>query len=377
MARGRISVLAGGAALRNQLHRKPFTEPVTQFRPPRTRCPDHDRSDPAAPHGQVRLDHAREPQAPAFDADDGPRLRSRAVRGRAQAADLPHQHVRVPQRCRRQASLRSDHRHPSVDRRRWRRRPRLFALQRAQPGNPGGPACRVGRRRGCAGVLVGHVGDRNSVAGVLFGRRRNPALGPALRRDRGLHCENTVALWRGLRRFCRGRRTGRDRKRARARASAGQGARRQSGDDLPRKPRQPDQCVGRYRGGGRRTRRAVRGCGDSAADRDRQHLPRAPVATPFAARRGRGRLFVDKVRWRPFGSRCGRPVGRKTLDGPGADAAQHDGHDLRSQYRVDAAAQLGNSGTAHDPRGRKCRKGLRVPEGPPESRRPWLPRHDR
>ena len=102
-----------------------------------------------APPPQAGRARDRRPQAQAVDADDGPRLRSGAVGRLAEAADLPHLHLRVRECGRRQAPFRRHHRQAA----RRRRGPRLFALQRPQPGDPRGPARRLGGCRGRADLL--------------------------------------------------------------------------------------------------------------------------------------------------------------------------------------------------------------------------------
>ena len=44
------------------------------------------------------------------------------------------------------------------------------------------------------------------------------------------------------------------------------------------------------------------------------------------------------------------------------------GGDLRSQHRVDAAAQPRDARAAHEPRGRECRQGVRLPPRPSQGR---------
>ncbi len=88
-------------------------------------------------------------------------------------------------------------------------------------------------------------------------------------------------------------------------------------------------------------RRAQRGLpgGEPPADRDRQHLPRPAVGAPDFAGRGHQRLQPDQICRRPQ-----RPGRRRTCRAAGPDRpdphdAEHDRHDLRSEHRLDAAAQ--------------------------------------
>ena len=76
--------------------------------------------------------------------------RSGAVRRLAEAADLPDLDLRLRERRGRQAPLRGRHRQAAGR----RRGPGLFALQRPQPGDPRGPAQRLGGCRGRAELLV-------------------------------------------------------------------------------------------------------------------------------------------------------------------------------------------------------------------------------
>ena len=135
--------------------------------------------------------------------------------------------------------------------------------------------------------------------------------------------------------------------------------------DLSRKPGQPDQRAGRRRGGRRRARRRVRRR-RAAADRHRQHLPRAAVGQAARAGRRPRRLQPDQICRRAQRPRRRRARRREGADQPDPDDAQHDRHDLRPEHRLDAAAQPRDARTAHGPRGRECRQGLRIPARPPK-----------
>ena len=141
-----------------------------------------------------------------------------AVRRVAQAADLPDLDLRLPQRRRRQAPFRGRDGQASGR----GRRPGLFALQRAEPGNPRGPARHLGKCRGRAGVLVGHVGDRHPVPRDGQAGRHDRPFGPALCRDRNADRAHPRQVRGQLARFpggrdARGNRRGHD---ARARTAA-------------------------------------------------------------------------------------------------------------------------------------------------------------
>ena len=94
----------------------------------------------------------------------------------AQTADLPHLNLCVPERRRWQAPLRRDHRQT----RRRRGRPRLFALQRPEPGNPRGSPWYLGRSRRRADILERHDSNLHPDDGLCQPRRRHRALRPAL-----------------------------------------------------------------------------------------------------------------------------------------------------------------------------------------------------
>ena len=106
--------------------------------------------------------------------------RSRAVGRIAEAADLPDLDLRLSQRGGGQAPLRGRHRQAPGR----RRGPRLFALQRPQPGNPRGPARGLGGCRGRARLFQRHVGDRDAVPRDGQARRHHRPFRPALCRDR-------------------------------------------------------------------------------------------------------------------------------------------------------------------------------------------------
>ena len=136
----------------------------------------------------------------------------------AQAADLPHLDLRVRECRGRQALLRGrDRQAPGR-----RRGPRLFALQRPQPGNPRGPARRLGRGRGGACLLQRHVGDRDPAADLRPARRRRRPFGPALRRDRDADRQDPRPVRRSV-----GRLPGR-RRRARRSTPSSPGPRRRA-----------------------------------------------------------------------------------------------------------------------------------------------------
>ncbi len=90
-------------------------------------------------------------------------------------------------------------------------------------------------------------------------------------------------------------------------------------------------------------------------------------AQPARAGRRHRRLFADQICRRPWSDLVAGGVRRHegAHQQDPADA-QHDRHDLRSQHRLDAAPQPGDAGAAHEPRGRECGQGLRVP-----ARAPW------
>ncbi|KAK0359790.1 hypothetical protein LTR94_029875, partial [Friedmanniomyces endolithicus] len=69
----------------------------------------------------------------------------------------------------------------------------------------------------------------------------------------------------------------------------------------------------------------------------------------------------DQICRGPFRSGRRRGAGRQGADQHDPRDAEHDRHDLRPQYRVDAAAQPGDAGTPDEPRRRQCRQGVRVP----------------
>ena len=138
------------------------------------------------------------------------------VRRLAEAADLPDLDLRVRECGGRQAPFRGRHRQAAGR----RRGPRLFALQRAQPGDIGGPAQRLGGCRGRALLLERHVGDRDAAADLRPARRRRRPFGPALRRDRDVDRPHPRPLRRQLARFPGGR----DPRGDRSGDRAGQGA---------------------------------------------------------------------------------------------------------------------------------------------------------
>ena len=124
----------------------------------------------------------------------------------------------------------------------------------------------------------------------------------------------------------------------------------------------------------RRPRRRVRRR-RAPADRDRQHLPRAAVGQAARAGRRLSRLQPDQICRRPQRPRRRRRwSASRALHRPGPDDAQHDGHDLRPQHRLDAAAQPRNARAAHDPRRRECGEGLRLPARPSQGREGRLSR---
>ena len=257
----------------------------------------------AAPPSQAGRARNRRAPAEALHPDDGPRLRSGAFGRLAEAADLPHLDLRLRECGGRQAPLRGRHRQAPGR----RRGPRLFALQRPEPGDPRGPARPLGGCRGRAQLLLRHVGDRHLAARLRpAGRRRRP-FGPALRRDRDPDRPHPRPVRRQLARFPGRRDRGRDRRRGRA--GQGQGPRPAH---LSRKPGQPDQRSGRCRGGGARC--ATR-CSPRASAR------RSRSTTPSSARSGRSRcataptsqrLQPDQICRRPFAiwSRAGSPARR-------------------------------------------------------------------
>ena len=92
------------------------------------------------------------------------------------------------------------------------------------------------------------------------------------------------------------------------------------------------------------------------------------VAEPAQARRRHRRLFADQVRRRPLRPRRRQRLGGQALDRPGAQLAQHDGRHLRSEHRVDAAAQPRDARNPHAARDRERHQGVRFPQGSPQGR---------
>ena len=193
--------------------------------------------------------------------------RSGAVRRLAQAADLPHLDLRLRERRRRQAPLRGHHRQASGR----RRGPRLFALQRPQPGDTRGPARRLGGCRGRADLLLGHVGDRHPAARLRPARRRGRPFGAALRRDRDASSRRILGRF-GV--------TWLDFPPARPSEEIAEVHRRsakaQGGVALIylESPANPTNALVDVEAVAPRARCRLPG-DDAAADRDRQHLPRA------------------------------------------------------------------------------------------------------
>ena len=72
-------------------------------------------------------------------------------------------------------------------------------------------------------------------------------------------------------------------------------------------------------------------------------------------------LLADQICRRAFAISSPAACRAPGSAGPGPHDAQHDGHDLRSQHRLDAAAQPRDARTAHEPRRRECGESLRVP----------------
>ncbi len=66
--------------------------------------------------------------------------------------------------------------------------------------------------------------------------------------------------------------------------------------------------------------------------------------------------------------------GAKVWMDPVRSLAQHDGRHLRSQHRLDAAAQPRDAGNPHAARDRERHQGVRLPQGPSQGRRARLPR---
>ena len=230
---------------------------------------------PSSRRPQADADDDRQSQAQSGDADDGLWLRPGAFGRLAEGADLPHLDLRVRESGGREAFLRRDHR--QAPGRRHRGGPRLFAVQRAQPGNPRGPVADMGGCRGCADLLQRHDGDRHSSPVSRQAWRRRDPLRPALRGERDDHRQDFRAVRDQICRFPGGRFARGTRR--------GHGAREIDGprrDDLSRKPGQPDQRSGRCRGGRRGARRGLRRRGGIAADRDRQHFPRPALGKPLA-----------------------------------------------------------------------------------------------
>ena len=207
--------------------------------------PDHrDRSRPdrrrRAPQPKPERRDDRRPQAEAVDADDGPRLRSDAVGRLAEAADLPHLDLRLPQRRGGQAPLRGRHRQASGR----RRGPGLFALQRPEPGDPRGPARRLGGGRGRARLLVSGM----SAIATLFLAMVKP--GDTIVHSGPLYAATETLIGRILGKFgVKWLDFPAGATREEIDAVMTQGGDRQRRADLSRKPRQPDQRAGRRRGG--------------------------------------------------------------------------------------------------------------------------------
>ena len=167
----------------------------------------------------------------------------------AQAADLPDLDLRLRERRRRQAPLRGRHRQAAGR----RRGPRLFALQRPQPGDTRGPAGRLGGCRGRVELLLGHVGDRHPVPHLRpAGRRRRP-FGTALRRHRDVYRPHPRPLRRQVARFPGRRDRGGDRTRS--------STRRKATGRVPliylESPANPTNAAGRCPGGPPRARRRL------------------------------------------------------------------------------------------------------------------------
>ena len=123
-------------------------------------------------HGRRQLPQAqgRQPRVAARDPDDGLRLRSGPVRRLAQAADLPHLHLRLPQCAGRQGFLRL-HLGPAPAAAGQGRGPGVFALQQSESRSARRPAGAVGGRRGRGGVLQRHVGHLHHAVGLSQAQR--------------------------------------------------------------------------------------------------------------------------------------------------------------------------------------------------------------
>src|SRR3546814_20528571 len=89
--------------------RAPFGEEPPCYDPLARSQRSRDYSDGASPP-EGRCPGTRRPQAEARHVDDGPRVRSRAFRRLAEAADLPDLYLRLCKRGGRQTFLRAPHR---------------------------------------------------------------------------------------------------------------------------------------------------------------------------------------------------------------------------------------------------------------------------
>ena len=187
-----------------------------------------------------------------------------ALRGLAEAADLPHLDLRFRECRGRQAPLRGRHRQAPGR----RRRPRLFALQRAEPGDSRGPARRLGRCRGRARLLLRHVGDRHPAARLRPARRRRRPFRAALRRDRDFDRPHPRPLRRQLARF-----PGRRDARRRSPRSIARPRRRAASRSSISKARPTRPTLWSTSRPSRAARDAAFAGERAPADRDRQHLP--------------------------------------------------------------------------------------------------------
>ena len=222
--------------------------------------------------------------------------RSRAVRRRAEAADLPHLDLRLPQRRRRQAPFRRRDGQASGR----CRGAGLFALQRPEPGDPRGSARRLGRGGGRARFLVSGM----SAIATLFLAMVKP--GDTIVHSGPLYAATETLIGRILGKF--GVKwldfpAGATREEIDARADRGRDRQRRA--DLSRKPGEPDQRAGRRRGGRRQPRRDLRRGEKPPIAIDNTFL--GPLWHPAAeARRGHRRLFADQICRRAQRSRRGR-----------------------------------------------------------------------
>ena len=105
------------------------------------------------------------------------------VRRLAEAADLPHLDVRLPQRAGRQGFLRL-HLGPARAAAGQGRGPGVFALQQSESRSARGPPRVVGGRRGRGGVLERHVGDLHHAVGLSEAQRLPAHERAAVRRHR-------------------------------------------------------------------------------------------------------------------------------------------------------------------------------------------------